>query len=227
MIRAVLFDLFGTLVESGSMPDRDSLSHKVASELSIDGQAFAELVRSTFDSRMRGELGGLTDTYVELARRLRGSPQPGHLDRAIQLRLNFTHQLLEDTSAAPLLHQLRSAGYLLGVISDCSIETPTVWETTWLGRAIDTFSFSCQVGVRKPDPSVYLAATQALGVPPDECLYVGDGGSHELSGARALGMHPVLVADPREEGRERPDEEIDWAGDKISSLSEIPTRLGL
>jgi putative hydrolase of the HAD superfamily len=227
MIRAVLFDLFGTLVESGSMSDRESVSHQVAAELCVDGQAFAELVRSTFDSRMKGELGGLTDTYVELARRLGGSPQPKQVDRAIEIRLNFSRQLLGDTSAAPVLDHLRSVGFRLGVVSDCSIETPTIWDATWLSSLLDAISFSCQLGVRKPHPEMYLEATRTLGVSPGECLYVGDGGSHELSGAKALGMHAVLVADPREDGRERPDEEIDWTGDRISSLSEISSLLGI
>jgi putative hydrolase of the HAD superfamily len=112
-------------------------------------------------------------------------------------------------------------------VSDCSIETPTIWDDTWLSHALDAHSFSCQLGVRKPDPTIYLSATRTLGVSPEECLYVGDGGSHELSGAKALAMHAVLISDPREDGRERPDEEINWTGDRITSLREISPLLGI
>jgi len=196
-------------------------------ELGVDGQAFAQLVRSTFDERVKGELGGLIETYVGLAHRLGGAPDSNQVDRAVQRRLDLSHQLLGDESAAPVLDQLRFSGFRLGVVSDCSIETATIWESTWLSSAVDAVSFSCQLGTRKPDPRNYLKVTRALGVSPDDCVYVGDGGSHELSGARALGMDAVLVADPREEGRERPDEELDWDGDTVSSLAEILARLGI
>ena len=47
------------------------------------------------------------------------------------------------------------------------------------------------VKISKPDPEIYRRAMQALNVTPQECLYVGDGGSHELTGARDLGMQAV------------------------------------
>jgi putative hydrolase of the HAD superfamily len=224
--RAVLFDLFGTLIGSGPMEERHAIALRVAADLEVDGPAFAGLVRATFDQRMRGHLGGLTDTYVELSRRLGASPDRQRVERAVATRLGYSRQLLGDTGAAPLLERLRGAGYLLGVVSDCSIETATVWESSWLSRAVDAVSLSCLLGTRKPDPEMYLEVTRALAVDPRHCLYVGDGGSHELSGARALGMDAVLVADPREAGRERIDEEAGWDGDTIISLAEVLVRLG-
>jgi len=42
---------------------------------------------------------------------------------------------------------------------------------------------------------MYRLACTGLAVTPAECLYVGDGGSGELTGAAAVGMRPVLLAD--------------------------------
>jgi putative hydrolase of the HAD superfamily len=53
--------------------------------------------------------------------------------------------------------------------------------------------FSYQVGVRKPDARIYARALDALGVAPADAIFVGDGGSDEHRGARALGMRTVLV----------------------------------
>jgi len=53
--------------------------------------------------------------------------------------------------------------------------------------------FSCEVGLAKPDPAIYHLAAARLGVEPAECLFVGDGGSDELSGAGAAAMTPVLL----------------------------------
>ena len=51
------------------------------------------------------------------------------------------------------------------------------------------------LGVRKPDPRFYELACEALGVTPDECVFLDDLGVN-LKPARALGMHTIKVTDP-------------------------------
>lgn len=41
----------------------------------------------------------------------------------------------------------------------------------------------------KPDPAIYLLACRRLGVAPEDCVFVGDGGDRELEGAAAVGMY--------------------------------------
>ena len=48
-------------------------------------------------------------------------------------------------------------------------------------------------GVLRPDPRIYRAALDALGVVSGEAAYVGDGGDGELRGARRLGLRTVLI----------------------------------
>ena len=55
----------------------------------------------------------------------------------------------------------------------------------------DAAMISYEQGLLKPDPEIYRQALQALGTKAEECLYVGDGGSHELDGARSLGMQAI------------------------------------
>ena len=40
----------------------------------------------------------------------------------------------------------------------------------------------------KPDPRIYQQVLQALGVSPEDTIFVGDGGSNELAGARRAGL---------------------------------------
>jgi putative hydrolase of the HAD superfamily len=47
------------------------------------------------------------------------------------------------------------------------------------------------VGVEKPDPAIFGIALDALSLPPDECLYVGDTVHFDVNGARAAGLRPV------------------------------------
>jgi putative hydrolase of the HAD superfamily len=59
----------------------------------------------------------------------------------------------------------------------------------------DTVLESRVLGVRKPDPRFYELACEALGVKPDECVFLDDLGVN-LKPARALGMHTIKVGDP-------------------------------
>ena len=78
------------------------------------------------------------------------------------------------------------------------------------------------VKVRKPDPRIYLLACDRLAVEPQACLFVGDGGSRELSGAENAGMNAVCIRAASEFGYDphRIDPEL-WHGTTISALSEV------
>ena len=81
---------------------------------------------------------------------------------------------------------------------------------------------SCVVGMKKPDPQIYLLVCEKLGVNPEDCVYVGDGGSNELTGAAGVGMYPVMIQDPGEdEDTHVVDKEKSWNGPVISTLNEI------
>jgi putative hydrolase of the HAD superfamily len=86
---------------------------------------------------------------------------------------------------------------------------------------IDAAVFSCVFGVRKPDPRIYQTAADRLGVRLQNCVYVGDGGSQELSGALSMGMHPVFINVPSEEKADISFIVEEWHGPAISSLKEI------
>ena len=54
-------------------------------------------------------------------------------------------------------------------------------------------TFSCFVGVFKPDPRIYLDALEKCGVPAEETVFIDDA-VQNLDGAAALGITPVLIA---------------------------------
>lgn len=110
----------------------------------------------------------------------------------------------------------------LGLVTNCSTETVAVWNASLLSAIFACPTFSCQVGVEKPDPRIYLHASAALNIAPEDCLFVADGSNDELAGARALGMAPVLVRcaddDGSFPGRLHPD---DWHGRFITDLAQV------
>ena len=125
------------------------------------------------------------------------------------------------------LEAIKARGLKTGLITDCPPELPELWPALGLEQLIDAPIFSCVVKLRKPDPRIYQMACDRLGVVPGGCLFVGDGGSHELSGAETAGMTAVCIRAASEEGYDphRVDSET-WHGPLVSSLSEILPFLG-
>jgi putative hydrolase of the HAD superfamily len=120
-----------------------------------------------------------------------------------------------------VLAALRSRGLRVGLISDCSAELPTYFPELSVAPLIDVAVFSSLTGARKPEPANYLACCAGLGVAPSDCLYVGDGGSNELAGARAVGMRAVHLNIPAEQSAVVYGRHAAWDGDTISELGAI------
>jgi putative hydrolase of the HAD superfamily len=68
------------------------------------------------------------------------------------------------------------------------------WDTSPLAGLFNVEVFSCEVGMVKPEPEIYEHALTRIGLSAEDCLFVGDGGSNELEGARAVGLKTVFVS---------------------------------
>ena len=70
----------------------------------------------------------------------------------------------------------------------------------WAG-AFDTVVISGEVGMRKPEPAIYLHTAKLLGLPPEQCVFVDDLAPN-VRGAVAVGMVGVRHVSPAESIRE-------------------------
>jgi putative hydrolase of the HAD superfamily len=222
--KAVIFDLFGTLIDNFSSEEYRRTLVEMASALSAPPDDFAELWFGLFEERMSGVLESPVGVIEHICRELDVRPDNTQIELATSIRLGMTTNMINlRPDAVRVLSKLKSEGYKTGLISDCSNEMPTTWEKLPLAPLIDVTAFSCLVGITKPDPRIYLLTTEQLGVKPQDCLYVGDGSSQELAGAANLGMSPVLIRVPSDGDyndiyRINPEE---WDGPRVSSLSEV------
>lgn len=215
---AVLFDLWGTLV--APRPERrDAVSRVIAGDLGVDPGALVAAISVSHGERFVGSMGSLVETLRLLARRCGGEPTADALELAAARRLELTSELLDaDAGTLAALDDLRAAGLRLGLVSDSSVEVPTVWPDCPLARRFDATAFSCLLGLRKPAREMYLSVTRRLGVTPAQCLYVGDGDSRELSGAVALGMTALRLRSATGEPAGRYEDDTEFAGPEIRGL---------
>ena len=98
-----------------------------------------------------------------------------------------------DAGTREALDRLRAGGLRLGVVSNSDGRVEEALIAAGLRDCFDVVLDSALVGVEKPDPAIFRAALDALGVAPDEALYVGDLYDVDVVGARAAGMEAVLL----------------------------------
>lgn len=100
--------------------------------------------------------------------------------------------------ALPTLRALKSRGYRLALVSNTPWGTPDyLWQQQaqrfGVGPLMERRLFSSDVGVRKPDPRIFLEALSGLGTRPEHALFVGDTPHEDVAGAKAAGMTAALL----------------------------------
>jgi putative hydrolase of the HAD superfamily len=221
--KAVIFDLFGTLVQNYPRHDSENVLRHMASVLSVSPDGLIRLWHDTFDQRMNGTFQNYQECLRYICGELGVSPEDSQIDLAAQMRFEMTKQeiMTPREDAIEVLSNLKSRGYRTGLISNASIETSTLWNDTPLSPFIDAAIFSGPLGIMKPDRRIYLIVAEQFAVEPNHCMYVADGIGGELEGASQIGMYSVLIETTSEDTYEM-RREI-WHGSKISSLREILT----
>lgn len=221
--KAVIFDLFGTLVDKFPVDESIDILVQMAKAMEVPSDDLVKIWFKTFDERHSGDFNNLEEDTRYAAEKLGVSPTESQIKKAVQINLDYVGNSIKprpDTSE--ILTWLKEHGYKVGLLSNWSHEVPAVWDSVPLSRLFDAAVFSSKVGMLKPDPHIYLLAAEKLEVKPEECLYIGDGASRELAGAAAVGMHPVLLDNKDKDSEHPPNAEAEeWTSDRITSLVEI------
>ncbi|HEX2322169.1 MAG TPA: HAD family hydrolase [Streptosporangiaceae bacterium] len=219
---AVVFDFFATLTPS--TPDAVWQEHtaRSASLLGLDATVWRRALDESWPERATGALGDLPATFRELARRHGVEPDEDALAAACAARRSAQSELFVfRPDALGVLAAVRDRGLKVGVLSDCTVELAEAWAALPVAPLIDARVLSCEAGRRKPDPWLFTTIAGHLGVAAGQCLYVGDGGGRELSGASACGMRAVMLRADDWYTSSAHAREDDWAGQWIPSLSGV------
>lgn len=219
---AVVFDFYGTLTPISPSEAWASNAARLAGVLDVPVASLIQVLDDSFPERISGALGDVRQTMQVLADRLGARLTEDQLDEASATRRSVQESMFTlRPEALGVIERLRSAGLRTGLVSDCTSELPDAWSRLPLAAVIDAPVFSCVEGTRKPDPRLFRKVAADLGTEPDRCVYVGDGGGQELTGASDVGMRAVLLAGPDWYEHADRRRESGWTGLRISSLTEL------
>lgn len=139
-----------------------------------------------------------------------------------ELRLYHAAENLWETvtpGAREALAALRRRGLSLIVVSNANGRLVTLLERVGLSSHFDVIVDSCLEGVEKPDARLFEIAMARAGAEPARTVHVGDLYHVDVVGARAAGMHPVLV--------DVADLYPDADCPRVRSINELPALLPL
>ena len=189
MIKAVIFDMFETLVTL--FEGRTYFSENIAYDVGVPMEDFRHEWHKNEHERTIGKYTmeeGIALTLKNLG---------VYSEEAVQLAAGKRRDALGDTfsnipdESIKLLKKLHEKRIKVGLISNTFSDERDMIKECPLYPLFDVAMISYEQGLSKPDPAIYQAMIQALGVKPEECLYVGDGGSRELYTARDVGMDAI------------------------------------
>ena len=186
-IQAVIFDMYETLVTQFCSPLY--YGTQIAEDLGLSAEEFLPGWRATEEARATGRL-----TFEDaMAQLLRCHGLSGHHRRVVEKRIAIQADcfLHLHPGILPMLWALRERGIRIGLITNCFSEEAELIRESRLYPYFDAPCLSWEEGTRKPDPAIYRTCLGRLGIAPEECLYVGDGGSFELETAQSLGLRAL------------------------------------
>ncbi len=186
MIKAVIFDMFETLITHFRTPLY--FGDQMACDAGIPVEDFRRIWDPTSDDRTLGKM-----TFEEaITSVLKGNGKYSDelLGRIVGRRIETKRDCFRhlDPDIIPMLSALRVKDVSVGLISNCFSEEVPVIKESIIYPFFDAVCFSYEEGVKKPDREIYLRCLDKLGADPDECIYIGDGASGELEAARDVGM---------------------------------------
>jgi HAD superfamily hydrolase (TIGR01662 family) len=198
VIRAVLFDVDFTLARPGPelMPE-GYVRCGAAHGLVLDAERYEQARDAAFVALQRHpDLDHDEEVWIAFTERIvrgMGGDAPAAREVAVELTARWQQhanfELYEDT--LPILRGLRARGIRVGLVSNSArdVREFAVHHALEIDAGISSFHH----GKTKPHASIFRAVLELLEVEPEDALMVGDSVDDDVEGARAIGMHAVLL----------------------------------
>ena len=227
-VRALVFDVFGTLVDWRSSIAREARAILAPLGASIDFEDFADAWRAEYQPTMEEVRSGrLPFSKLDvLHRRNLDTILPGfelgHLDEPTRVNLNLAWHRLDAWPDVPAgLARLRKKFLLapcsngnISIMVDLARRNGFVWDAILGAEVARDY---------KPKPIVYLSAAAAFDCRPEETMMVA-AHSYDLAAAAALGLRTAFIARPDEfgpgKGESRASAPVDFSANSLTALAD-------
>lgn len=183
-IRAVIFD-YGMVLSN----PQDPVAHRnLMSTTGLDPETFERLYWRDRHDYDLGRLNGLT-YWAKIAENAGRTFTPGQVQTLIENDVLMWASLNERMLAWATA--LQEAGLATAILSNMGAELLRYMrqEFAWLGH-FTHHSWSCELGIAKPDPAIYTWTCEKLGVQPGEALFLDDK-PENIRAAEQVGLHAI------------------------------------
>jgi len=207
MIKAIIFDFWGTLVENGVFPSPVRQVRFIL-DLKIP---FSEFIVKFEESFMLNKFENLTEAFKDACKALNIEPKQDVLDNLVGMWNKNTLLAKPYPETEDVLKRLKKDYKLVLISNTDGFSVDPVLEKFELKKYFNETILSYQVGMLKTNKKMFELVLSKLKLKKDEVIMVGDSMETDIKGANNAGIKPVLV-----DRRDRRMYE-----DKIRDLKEI------
>lgn len=236
MINAIIFDLYGTLIDIRTEERDPTVYWQLSRYLSYHGVRITpdRLQDAYFDSIQR-QLSEPNEKFPEvnvyeifsdiMHRFGRG---PYNEQSIVDVCVLFRSLTMRNFSLFPYVHEVLSelrCKYLLGLVSDAQwVFTEPELRILGLDQFFEVRSLSSKYGYKKPDTRLFKKVLKKLGVKPEEAVYIGDNPQRDLVGAKETGMRCILFRNDSPHHYGYTADALMWQWSEINGLLEKLSR---
>ena len=206
MIKAISFDLYNTLVRF--WPPLDEIQQAACRELGLgvskpninQGYSVADVFFNQENAarplglRSDKERSDFFARYEQIILENAGVPVSLELARQVwEMAISVPKDFIPFEDTVPALASLKEQGYRLGVLSNLRRDINQICRQLGLNRYLDFWVTPLEAGAEKPDKAMFLSVLDQAKVEASETVHIGDQYRSDVLGARAVGMHGVLM----------------------------------
>lgn len=198
-LKACLFDFGGTLDADGTTWQDRFYSLYGKHGVSVDREVFRQAFYDADDTLTETgalEGAGLEETIETQGRRVwRALDLPSGRNRVLHsIVADFLDGLRWHVERNRKILTLLRGRYELGIVSNFYGNLDKVFEDLGIRHFFACIVDSACEGVVKPDPRIFQAALDRVGVGPEEAVFVGDNPFRDMEGAKGVGMAHIWLA---------------------------------